>query len=98
MGKAFWLGIIGVIFGILGAIIAVMMAGIREAVNVTGASSLYTNAAGAFVFSIVGMVGGILEKRRIIGAAPMIIGGIAVLISISLFGALAAYCSSSEAF
>ena len=89
MGKAFWLGIIGGIFGILGAIIAVMIAGLGETVNVTGASSLYANAAGAFVFSIVGMAGGIFEKRRIIGAALMIIGGIAVLISISLFGVLA---------
>jgi uncharacterized membrane protein len=88
MGKAFWIGIIGGIFGILAAILVVLMGSIGQAFNATGASSLYTNAAGAFIFSIVGMAGGVLEKRKIIGAALMIIGAFGVLISISLFGVL----------
>ncbi|MGA2885031.1 MAG: hypothetical protein ABSE80_07750 [Halobacteriota archaeon] len=40
MGKAFWIGIIGGIFGILGATLAYLIA-------FFGTSSLYTNAAGA---------------------------------------------------
>jgi uncharacterized membrane protein len=88
MAKAFWLGIIGGIFGILAAVLVVMIGGIGEAFNATGASSLYTNAAGAFIFSIVGIAGGVLEKRKILAAALMFIGAVGVLISISLFGVL----------
>ena len=88
MAKAFWLGIIGGIFGILAAVLVVMIGGIGKAFNATGASSLYTNAAGALIFSIVGIAGGVLEKRKIIGAALMFIGAVGVLLSISLFGVL----------
>ena len=88
MAKAFWLGIIGGIFGILAAVLVVMIGGIGEAFNATRASSLYTNAAGAFIFSIVGIAGGVLEKRKILGAVLMFIGVVGVLISISLFGVL----------
>ena len=88
MAKGFWLGIIGGIFGILAALLVVLIGGVGEAFQATGASSLYANAAGAFIFSIVGMVGGVLEKRKIIAAALMIIGAFGVLISISLFGVL----------
>lgn len=88
MGKAFWLGIIGGIFGILAAVLVVLIGGIGEAFNATGASSLYANAAGAFVFSIVGIAGGVLEQRKTIGAALMIVGALGVVISISLFGVL----------
>lgn len=65
-----------------------MIGGVGQAFNATGASSLYTNAAGAFIFSIVGIAGGVLEKRKILGAALMIIGALGVVISISLFGVL----------
>ncbi len=88
MANGFWLGIIGGIFGILAALLVVLIGGVGEAFQATGASSLYANAAGAFIFSIVGMAGGVLEKRKIIAAALMIIGAFGVLISISLFGVL----------
>jgi len=88
MAKAFWLGIIGGIFGILAAVLIVMIGGIGEAFSATEASSLYTNAAGAFIFSIVGIAGGLLEKRKILAAALMFIGAVGVLLSISLFGVL----------
>jgi hypothetical protein len=65
-----------------------LIGGVGQAFNATGASSLYTNAAGAFIFSIVGIAGGVLEKRKILGAALMIIGALGVVISISLFGVL----------
>jgi len=88
MAKAFCLGIIGGIFGILAAVLVVMIGRMGEAFNATGASSFYTNAAGAFISSIVGIEGVVLEKRKILGAALMFIGAVGVLISISLFGVL----------
>ena len=81
MGKAFWLGIIGGILGILIAMVVYVIAFNFD-------TSLYTNVAGAFIFSIVGMAGGILEKRKMLGAALMFIGGVGVLISISFYGIL----------
>ena len=68
--------------------LVVLIGGIGQAFNASGASSLYTNAAGAFIFSIVGIAGGVLETRKILGAALMIIGAFGVVISISLFGVL----------
>jgi hypothetical protein len=88
MGKAFWIGIIGGIFGILGAILAIMIQSISDTFNATSGTSLYYNAAAAIIFSIVGIAGGVLEARKILGAALMIIGAFGVLISISLFGVL----------
>ena len=88
MSKAFWLGIIGGIFGILAALLVVLIGGIGEAFNATGASSLYANAAGAFVFSIVGIAGSVLKQRKLISAVLMIVGGLGILIAISLFGVL----------
>jgi len=86
VSRVFWLGVIGLIFGILGAIIAIAIQSINESLYATTSTSLYTNAAGAFIFSIVGMAGAVLEKRRILGGLLMIIGSLGVLISISLFG------------
>ncbi|MGZ4849062.1 MAG: hypothetical protein ACXV3D_05290 [Halobacteriota archaeon] len=86
MSKVFWLGVIGLIFGILGAVFAILVQGIGEAFGSTGGTNLYYNAAGAIVFSVIGMIGAALEQRRILGGLLMIIGGIGVLISISAFG------------
>jgi len=88
MGKAFWLGIIGGIFGILGAVVTIMIQSLSDTFNATSGASLYYNAAGALIFSIVGIAGGVLETRKILGAALMIIGAFGVLVSISLFGVL----------
>jgi len=89
LGKAFWLGIIGAIFGILGALFAVLIQLLNESLaNPVSSSSLYLNAAGAIIFSVVGIAGGVLEKRKIIGAALMIIGALGVVISLSIFGVL----------
>jgi hypothetical protein len=88
MGKAFWIGIIGGIFGILGAVVTIMIQSLSDAFNATSGASLYYNAAGAIIFSIVGIAGGVLETRKILGAVLMIIGAFGVLISISLFGVL----------
>ncbi len=88
MGRAFWLGLIGLIFGILGGVFAGLIGNLDAAFNETGSSSLYANAAGALIFSIVGMTGAVLEKRKLLGGGLMIIGALGVLISISWFGIL----------
>lgn len=115
MGRSFWLGIIGGIFGILAGIGVALIAGVlgdfsgalhtvivrvSEVYNSTGSSgfhtllvvpnvsALYASAAGAIVFSIVGIVGGILEKSRILGGALMIIGALGVLFSVGILGIL----------
>jgi hypothetical protein len=64
MSRVFWLGITGLIFGILGAVLVVLLASIGI-VGATGDTSLSFNAAVAIVFSIVGTIGAILEQRRI---------------------------------
>jgi hypothetical protein len=64
MSRVFWLGVTGLIFGILGAVLVVLLESIGL-VGATGDTSLSFNAAVAIVFSIVGMIGAILEQRRI---------------------------------
>jgi hypothetical protein len=87
VSRVFWLGVIGLFFGIIGAVIAILIQSIGEAFG-TGGTNLYINAAGAFIFSIVGMAGAVLENRRIVGGLLMIVGSLGVLISISLFGVI----------
>jgi type I site-specific restriction endonuclease len=88
VSRVFWLGVIGLFFGIIGAVLAIAIQSLGEAFNATSGSNLYVNAAGAFIFSIVGMTGAVLEGRRILGGLLMIIGSLGVLISISLFGVI----------
>src|SRR5271157_60080 len=89
MGNAFWLGIVGGIFGILAVVLVVLLGGMGEAFDAILGSQPYTNAAGAaLIFSLVGIAGGVLENRKILGAALMIIGALGALISIGLFGVL----------
>jgi len=115
IGRPFWLGIIGGIFGILAGIGIALIAGIlgdlsgtlhtvlvrvNEVYNSTGSSGfhsivivsyipeLYASAAGAILFSVVGIIGGILEKSRILGGIIMIIGAIGVLFSVGILGIL----------
>ena len=89
MGNAFWLGIVGGIFGILAVVLIVLLGGMGEAFDAILGSQPYTNAAGAaLIFSLVGITGGVLEDRKILGAALMIIGALGALISIGLLSAL----------
>jgi len=88
VSRVFWLGVIGLIFGIIGAVFAIIVQSIGEAFGAAG-PNLYYNAAGAIIFSIVGMAGAVLEERRILGGLLMIVGAVGVLISISAFGVVA---------
>lgn len=87
MGKEFWLGLIGGIFGILGALAAIVVGSFGEAV--TGSSEgLYVLGSVALLFSIVGMgAPAVIDTKKWIGAI-MIISGIVVLVAISMFGVL----------
>jgi hypothetical protein len=52
-------------------------------------SQPYTTAAGlALIFSFVGIAGGVLEDRRILGAVITIVGAVGVLVSIGFLSAL----------
>jgi MFS family permease len=89
MGKAFWIGLIGGFLGFVGGIVAIIARSISAAYEVSSqAGTLYGLAAGAFVFSIIGIVGGIFERKRVIGGVLMLVAAFGVLISISLFGVL----------
>ena len=89
MGNAFWLGIVGGVFGILAVVLVVLLGGMGEAFDAILGSQPYTNAAGAaLIFSLVGIAGGVLENRKILGAALMIVGALGALISIGLLSAL----------
>lgn len=89
MGKAFWLGMIGGFLGFVGAIIAVLVGGISAAYSTSSQSNmLYGLGLSAFIFSIVGVIGGVFERKRLIGGLLMLIAAVGVLVSISLFGVL----------
>jgi hypothetical protein len=82
------LGIIGGILGILAGLLAWAAQSINESLYANPGTSLYFNAAAAFIFSIIGIAGGVLEQRKILGAGLMIIGTFGVFISTCFFGVL----------
>ena len=90
MRASFWLGILGGIFGILGATVAILLGSIGSAFSSATMSSLYYNAVGAIVFSILGMFGGIPLKKTRINAVIMIIAAIGVFVSEFILGILPA--------
>lgn len=80
------LGIIGALIGFIGAFLALFMGSVDEAVN-NGTSELSGLGTGAFLFSATGLIGAIVVKfKPKLGGWIMLISGIAILISISLFG------------
>jgi len=87
MSKSFWLGLIGGIFGFLGAMFAIFVGIAGEAFGSANASQFYALGSSAMVFSTLGIAGACLSGRKI-GGWLMIISAIMVLISISLFGVL----------
>jgi len=90
MANTFWLGMIGGIAGVLAVVLVVVFGGMAQAFDAMAGSPPYTNAAGgALIFSFVGIAGGVLENRRILGGALMIIAALGALASISLLSALA---------
>ncbi|MDK2974443.1 MAG: hypothetical protein PWP08_814 [Methanofollis sp.] len=84
--RPFWLGLIGGLLGIAAAFFAFFVGAFASAFDPSaGYDSIMGLGASALLFSITGIVGGVLKKNTL-GAALMIISGILVLISVSLFG------------
>jgi len=85
----FVLGLIGGIFGIFGAFFALFFGTIDKAVS--GSGTISSLGASAFIFAALGIVGSIVVKfKPRFGGLLLLVGGIGILISISLFGVLPA--------
>ena len=85
----FVLGLIGGIFGFGGALFAIFFGAVDEAVS-GGTSEVTGLGWGAFLFSILAIVGAIVVKiNPKIGGTLMLISGIGGIISISMFYVLA---------
>lgn len=83
------LGILGGLFGVGGAFFALFMGSIDESFN--GSSELSGLGTSAFIFSVLAIIGGILVKfKPRLAGWLMLVSGIAILISISLFGVIPA--------
>ncbi|MFC5711951.1 hypothetical protein ACFPU1_04110 [Thalassorhabdus alkalitolerans] len=83
------LGILGGLIGFCGAFLALFMGSVDEAFN--GSSSLMGLGTSAFLFSSLAIIGAIIIKFKAkLGGWLMLISGIAILISISLFGVVPA--------
>lgn len=75
------LGITGGIFGIIGSIFAIIVGGIGAAFGV-GLGVVYLGF-GAIVFSIIGIVGAVLDNKKI-AAGLMLIAGVGGVIMVSV--------------
>ncbi|QHT48492.1 DUF4064 domain-containing protein [Bacillus sp. SB49] len=83
------LGIIGGLIGFGGAFFALFMGALDESFN--GTSELNGLGSSAFLFSILAIIGAIVVKfKPKLGGWLMLISGVAILISISLFGVVPA--------
>ncbi|MDX8361151.1 MULTISPECIES: hypothetical protein [Bacillaceae] len=83
------LGIIGGLLGFGGAFIALFVGTVDEVVS--GSSEISSLGASAFLFSALGIIGAIVVKFKAkLGGWLMLLSGVAILISISLFGVVPA--------
>lgn len=83
------LGIIGAILGFGGAFLALFIGSVDEAIN--GTSEVSGLGTSAFLFSALAFIGAITVKFKAkLGGVLMTVSGVAILISISLFGAVPA--------
>ncbi len=87
MNKAFWLGLVGGIFGILAALFVGFVGSVGVALG-SGDGGLYGLAGLGFLFSIMGIVGGMIESNKLVGGATMVIAALGILVSIGFFGVL----------
>ncbi|MBP1082314.1 DUF4064 domain-containing protein [Bacillus capparidis] len=82
----FVLGLIGGIFGFIGAIMALAIGGIDAAVNSTGSSDIIGLGWGAIFLSILGIVASVIvRKKPKLGGILLLVSGVGGLICISLF-------------
>lgn len=82
----FVLGLIGGIFGFIGAILALFIGGVDAAFSDTGTSDVIGLGWAAFIFSALAIVGSVVVKSRAkVGGVLLLISAIGGLISISMF-------------
>lgn len=82
----FVLGLIGGIFGIFSAIIALFIGGVDAAFSSSGTSDIVGLGWSAVILSIVGIVGSVVVKGKAkFGGVLMIVSAIGGIISISMF-------------
>ncbi|MCE7790855.1 hypothetical protein K8O68_00285 [Salipaludibacillus sp. CUR1] len=83
------LGILGGLIGFCGAFFALFIGSIDEAVS--GSNQILGLGTSAFIFSGLAVLGGIVVKfNPKLGGWLLLISGVAILISISLFGVVPA--------
>lgn len=79
------LGILGGLIGFGGAFFALFIGSVDTAVN--GSSEVSGLGSSAFIFSILAIIGAVIVKFKAkLGGWLMLICGIAIIVSISLFG------------
>ena len=84
------LGLIGGLFGIISAVIALVVGGVGGAVVAEGAGTVVGLGWSALFFSLLGLVGAALSLAKpVIAAVLMAVAAIAIAISISLFAVIA---------
>ncbi|MFU0789180.1 DUF4064 domain-containing protein [Cerasibacillus sp. JNUCC 74] len=82
----FVLGLIGGIFGFIGAILALFIGGVDAAFSDTGTSDVIGLGWAAFIFSALAIVGSVVVKSKAkVGGVLLLISAIGGLISISMF-------------
>lgn len=82
----FVLGLIGGIFGFLGAFFALFIGGVDAVLNSSGTSEIIGLGWAAVVFSIVAIVGSVVVRSKAkVGGILLLVAGIGGLISISFY-------------
>ncbi|HLR79548.1 MAG TPA: DUF4064 domain-containing protein [Bacillota bacterium] len=82
----FVLGLIGGLFGFLGAILALLIGGVDSAFNESGTSDIIGLGWGAFLFSTLAIIGSVVVRSKPkLGGVFLLIAAIGGLISISMF-------------
>lgn len=80
------MGLIAGIFGILAAVLAMLIGGIGSAFHASGAHQIVSLALSAMLLSILGIIGASIAKNRPkLAGLFMLIAGVGGFISISLF-------------
>lgn len=84
--RPFWLGLVGGIFGIGAALFAILFGTFGVAFDpYSGFETIIGLGFLALVFSMTGIIGGII-KNNATGGVLMVLSGIMILFSVSLFG------------
>jgi len=84
------LGIIAGLAGLVSAVLALFVGGLGGAFDAEGAGTVVSLGWSALGFSLLGLVGAALSLAKpVLAAMIMLIAGVAVLVSISLFAVIA---------